>query len=81
MTQPESQRLKAGNFALDATIEMIHLCNRFGVPFILENPATSYLWHDPKLFEALGSARHFRFHQCAFGARWKKETRTSCGNF
>jgi hypothetical protein len=81
MTQPERQRPKDGNRALDATIQMINLCNKYGVPFILENPASPYLWHDPELFETLGAARHFRFHQCAFGARWKKETRISCGDF
>ena len=57
MTESEAERIRQGNKCLDAAIFVIAFCVRFRVPCILENPACSYLWHDPALQSVLdGSA-------------------------
>jgi hypothetical protein len=81
MTQSESDRILEGNRSLDATISIIRFCNHFGVKYILENPASSYLWSDPVLLSVTDSATDATIHQCAFGANWRKETRFCFGNF
>ena len=80
MTAHESERVKAGNRALDASIQMIRTCNMHGIPSALENPATSYMWADSALQAVLARAFVARLDQCAFKARWQKRTKIAFGN-
>jgi hypothetical protein len=80
MTAKETARIQAGNHALDATIKMIRCCNRHGIPFALENPASSYMWHDSALQAVLRHAYIACLDQCAFKARWRKHTKVAFGN-
>jgi hypothetical protein len=50
---------------------MIRTCNAHGIPFALENRATSYMWADPTLQAVLARAFVARLDQCAFKARWR----------
>jgi hypothetical protein len=80
-TQIEQQRIRNGNKCLDATIAIIKVCNKFRIPWILENPQTSYIWSDSQLQAASNSATTVTVHQCAFGAKWRKATTFAFGNF
>ena len=80
MTARESERVKAGNRALDASIQMIRTCNAHGIPFALENPANRYMWADSALQAVLARAFVARLDQCAFKARWRKRTKIAFGN-
>ena len=81
MTARERNRIDEGSRALDATINMIKICNTHRIPLILANPASSYVWQDPNLTSTLKDAITVRVDQCAFGDRWRKMTRLSFGNF
>ena len=81
MSEVEKDRITVGNKCLDAAIAIIQVLNRFSVPFVFENPSSSYMWHDVPLHAALGSARLVKIHQCAFGARWRKDTCFAFANF
>jgi hypothetical protein len=74
LTAVEKDRIELGNKSLDAAIAVIHVLNRFSIPFVFENPSSSYMWHDVPLHAALGNAKLIKVHQCAFGARWRKDT-------
>jgi hypothetical protein len=81
MSQKEKARVELGNQCLDAAIRVIHVLNRFSIPFVFENPSSSYMWHDITLHAALGDAKLIKVHQCAFGARWRKDTCFAFANF
>ena len=76
-----STRIKLGNDLLDFTIGVIEMCNEFSVLFAMESPQTSYAWHDRKLKTVLREAELIDVHQCGFGARFRKTTRLTFGNF
>ena len=50
------KRLKLGNDLLDFTIGVIKRCNDCLVPYVMENPLTSYAWHDCGLKHVLRGA-------------------------
>ena len=78
----EQLRVQTGNQLAMASIRIIDLCDKHGLPCILENPATSYLWHLPQLQPHIKNGRIVKFHQCAFKAPWRKHTQTlfiNCG--
>jgi hypothetical protein len=81
MSASEVIRIQEGNKCLDAAVALIKVFNKFKVPYIFENPSSSYIWHDGPLHAAFGSARLFNIHQCAFGAKWRKATCFAAGNF
>ena len=55
----------------------MRLCLKYDVPFILENPQTSFLWDLPELQALVNRSdcyvRVLDF--CQFGTKWKKPTR------
>ena len=65
-----------GRQALRITIQLIHLCNLYGVFFSLENPLSSALWKQPGFIK---TSRRFGeivdLDYCRFGAHYKKPTR------
>ena len=74
-------RISLGNKLLDFTIQVIKCCNKISFPFILEDPVSSYAWHDSQLKNALCRSVMADVHQCAFGARFRKATRFMFGKF
>ena len=74
--------LHSGNATLIATIKLIKLFNRHKIPWIMENPATSRIWHIPELLEAFkrANAHWITTDFCGFGTRWRKRTTLVCGN-
>ena len=78
--KPLSERDKAsldmGNRTMRATLELIRCFEQEGVPWCLENPATSNMWHVPQLM-ALARKSHVQLievDQCSFGQPWRKRT-------
>jgi hypothetical protein len=78
LTERERSRIEIGNRCLDVTIFVIRLCNKCNVPWMLENPSSSYLWCDKTLQRHVNA--YADIHQCAFGAHWRKATRFGFGN-
>jgi hypothetical protein len=81
LTAAEQPRITNGNIALDSTIQMIETCNANRVPYVLENPMSSYLWSDQALCIAIAGSVQVCISQCAFRAKWRKDTRLAFGNF
>ena len=50
MTNSEAERVRVGNHILDKLIKML---NKHGIPYVIEQPHTSYAWHDAGLKEVL----------------------------
>ena len=76
-----AKSLRLGKELLDFTIDIVRCCNEYAIPYVMENPLTSYAWHDESLKAALQQAEILDVHQCAFGARFRKATRLTFGNF
>ena len=82
MNEREARSIALGNATAGAALKIIRLLNKYKVPWIVENPRTSYLWHLPELHAVSQAAHgHFRVADfCQFGARWRKKTGFLCGN-
>ena len=76
LTNAEQARADEGNRLLDSLYRILDVLNRHRVPYVIENPSRSYLWHDPRLLNLLASrqALFSRIHQCSYGAPWRKAT-------
>ena len=74
LTVREQERITQGNHVLDKLIAMLRAFNKNAIPYVLENPYTSYAWDDPGLRRCLKDGIEIRVHQCAFRARHRKDT-------
>ena len=79
--KPLSERDKAsldmGNRTMKATLLLIRCFEKEGIPWCLENPASSNMWHVPQL-RALLKRPHIQLveiDQCSFGQPWRKRTK------
>ena len=77
LSAKEQDQVKHGNLCVRFCLRLMRLCLKYDVPFILENPQTSFLWDLPEI-EALVNksdcyVRVLDF--CQFGTKWKKPTR------
>ena len=60
-----------------ATLVLIRCFEEVGIPWCLENPASSNMWHIPRLV-ALAKLAHVQLievDQCSFGQPWRKRTK------
>lgn len=75
---PYDKQLKvdAGNALLDVAIRIVEWLTMAGIPFLREQPSSSYMWSDRKLRLALQRANvsFIKVDQCAFGTRYNKPT-------
>ena len=75
---PARKQLKVdrGNELLDITIKIVSWLAAAKIPFVVEQPLSSYMWSDPAFLRALDSAeaRLVKVDQCAFGTRHRKPT-------
>jgi hypothetical protein len=57
-------------------------CKKHGVPFYLENPATSKLWHHPIIKKWVQSSlsQIVIFDYCQYGTEWRKPTQVLAYN-
>ena len=73
----KEEKVQKGNQLLRATIRIIHSLGRHKIPFYLEQPRSSYMWHDARLRRALQlyGAEYADVDMCSFGTRYRKSTR------
>jgi len=66
LTERESFLCERGNHLMEVTARLLRACNRLQVPWVLENPESSLLWHAPPI-QRLASHRAVlstTLHQC-----------------
>ena len=82
LTASEQEKIQLGNACFRTCFSLIRMLDRFRIPWILENPASSKCWHLP-FWKQLCSQPHIQVVYadfCRFGTAWKKHTRFVCGN-
>eukprot|EP00438_Fugacium_kawagutii_P025342 Skav236504 [mRNA] locus=scaffold78:316727:320924:+ [translate_table: standard] len=69
-------KLSIGNSLFQFTIRIMRLCEKYNIPYALENPATSMAWDMLPLckFCRQFSPKWCQLDYCQFGERWKKPT-------
>ncbi len=74
------ERLRTGNLQLRRLLPLLNELLVLGIPFVLENPAYSYLWSVPALRRIARNpkADEIFVDQCAWGRKWRKRTRLLC---
>ena len=73
----DATKIQDGNKTMFAACELLELCEKYGVPALLENPATSMMFRAPRMLRLLQrSAFHTRCGDfCQYGAPWRKRTK------
>ena len=76
LRRTDNKKLQIGNNLLLFTLRMMVLCESLHVPYVLENPTSSYAWYMPPLVKfSNGYNPLFCYLDfCQFGERWKKPT-------
>lgn len=70
----DMKKVKEGNLLLEFSYNLIVECNRYNVPWALENPGSSRCWLTPLLKKLSSSADFCILDFCQFGEPWKKQT-------
>ena len=81
LTESQHSTLRTGNNIVKHVLFLLHLFNHVGLPYIVENPQSSYIWSLPEMKEATADGISIVCHQCAFGSRSRKATRLLFVNF
>ena len=76
------ERVTLGNRTARACARVCRIYLEAGVPFIVENPARSYLWQQPGFQQLLKDKRvvYVEADQCLYGTLWRKRTGFLTGN-
>eukprot|EP00435_Cladocopium_sp_Y103_P067787 s92_g30.t1 len=76
LSAKDLSKLEMGNKFLELTVLLARQCHQHGIPWSIENPASSFLWLMPPMEElaALPSVTRFVLDMCRFGAPHKKPT-------
>lgn len=82
LSQRDKQKVVQGNQLLRFSIRILELCERYSIPYALENPATSYLWYMPPMIKFRNNFNPdlVILDFCQYGEDWKKST-AIIGNF
>ena len=77
----DNQRLVEGNLPARRLLALLKVLIKSGVPWAIENPATSNLWNLPFLVKLAKSSavQAIVIDQCAFGRPWRKTTKLMFG--
>ena len=78
----DHESVKLGNRTLRAALKLIRLFNRYGVPWVLENPYSSMLWKIPAIRQLASKPSSFNLTVdfCSYGTPWRKRTCFLFGN-
>ena len=81
-SEKDEAALRSGNLQLRRLLPLLRLLTDLGIPWILENPASSNIWWVPALMRLMNHKRceAILIDQCAFGQPWRKRTRLLCAN-
>lgn len=73
----DAHKLADGNKLFRFTMQVLHLCQQHRIPYILENPLTSFAWSMPPLqkFCDLYQPGICDLDFCCYGEQWRKPTR------
>ena len=73
-------KIELGNATMMHTARTVRQCLAFGVPAVLENPASSRLFHAPPLAALIRrpTCQQVVLDLCQFGAPWRKHTKLAC---
>jgi len=73
----DRRKLEQGNQLFLFTMKVLELCEQYKVPYVLENPLTSFAWSMPPLvqFQQHHQSQFCDLDFCMFGEPWKKPTR------
>jgi hypothetical protein len=76
LNKSDRKKLALGNALFRFTIRILELCERWNIPYALENPATSMAWEMQHLqrFCKTYDPNFCHLDFCQFGERWKKPT-------
>ncbi len=82
LSSRDKQKVFQGNELLRFSIRIMSLCERFHIPYAVENPFSSYAWSMPPMLKFIRRFRPFqiRLDFCQFGEAWQKPTQL-LGNF
>ena len=76
----ELQQVLAANTLVDHLGVILERAQLLGVPWLVENPASSLLWRE-RLFRRFGrleTVKIIKTHLCGFGCPWRKPTSLMC---
>ena len=64
------------NILVTNTITILRLAQQLHIPWVVENPLSSLLWHTSVVAGAFDkwNVEFVKLHMCAFGSRWRKAT-------
>ena len=82
LSEKDQERIALGNKCFRSAIKIISWLDAYGIPWILENPATSKCWLLPPL-QRLAASSHVctvLTDFCQHGCAWRKRTKLLCGN-
>eukprot|EP00438_Fugacium_kawagutii_P032643 Skav206865 [mRNA] locus=scaffold898:55024:69937:- [translate_table: standard] len=77
LREADENKVREGNLFMRFSVQVCMLCILLGIPFTLENPATSRIWICPPM-QALLRRRGVSYVDvdfCAFNKPWRKRTR------
>ena len=78
----DRQKVFQGNELLRFSIRILSLCEKYNIPYALENPLSSYAWSMPPMKRFIQRFNPFQIQLdfCQFGEAWQKPTQI-LGNF
>ena len=78
----DHRALETGNSTMKSALNLAKICLRCGVPFALENPATSIVWQTPevKWLLARPGVEYVTVDFCFWKTPWRKRTGIIFGN-
>ena len=82
LNERQTAKVLEANRITRAVIRLVRAMDRAGLPWIVENPDSSLIWHLP-FFRDIVNKSHVevvRADHCRFGRSWRKRTRFVCGN-
>ena len=76
------ESLAEGNLPVRRLLPLLRTLQKYKIPFIVENPATSNVWHVPGIRALLQSAQaeFVVVDQCFWGTPWRKRTGLLCSD-
>ena len=77
----ERESIIEGNRILDRFCVMLDVLKDLGLPYSLENPASSYMWADGAVQARLRGSHDIVVTHCAFGAKHRKRTKLIFNNW
>ena len=76
-SEKDIKSLELGNKTMRSTLRLLKLFTKLKIPWALENPYSSNMWHVPSLkrYWERGVARLAVVDQCSWNKPWRKRTR------